>query len=194
MPRRTSRICLASAMRDVDAVETDRAGGRLLEPEDGAADGGLAAAGFADQAERLARRDRERHVVDRLHRRDLRGEEAGAAERHREVFAQCVDLQQRLGEFSRGRNGGRLRARPGRIPACRPRSPRRGCRPRRGRGRSRATGRSAAHRRPARYGQRGAKRQPSGGERRSGGRPSMVSSRTPRGRSSRGTERIRPMV
>ena len=41
-------------MGDVDAVETDGAVGRLLEPEHGAADGGLAAAGFADQAERLA--------------------------------------------------------------------------------------------------------------------------------------------
>jgi hypothetical protein len=45
-----------------------------------------------------------------------------------------------------------------------------------------------------RNGQRGANRQPLGGERRSGGRPSMVSRRCPRGISSRGTERIRPIV
>src|ERR1700704_92022 len=38
------------------------------------------------------------------------------------------------------------------------------------------------------YGQRGAKRQPSGAEARLGGRPSMVSSLVPRGRSRRGTE------
>ena len=36
----------------------DRAAGRLLEPQDQAADRGLAAAGFADQPQRLARRDR----------------------------------------------------------------------------------------------------------------------------------------
>ena len=55
-------------MGDVDPGKSDRAGGRLLEFEDGAADGGLAAAGFANEAERLAGRDRERYVVDRFHR------------------------------------------------------------------------------------------------------------------------------
>ena len=41
-------------MRDVGAAEADRAAGRLVELEHGAADRGLAAAGLADQAERLA--------------------------------------------------------------------------------------------------------------------------------------------
>ena len=42
-------------MRDVAAVDLDAAVGRLDQPQDGAPDGGFAAAGFADQAERLAR-------------------------------------------------------------------------------------------------------------------------------------------
>ena len=41
-----------------------RARGRLDQAQDGAADGGLAAAGLADEAERLARADREAHAVD----------------------------------------------------------------------------------------------------------------------------------
>ncbi len=80
------------------------------------------------------------------------------------------------------------------APACRRRSRRRGCR------RCawpvvivRSTT-SVSTQASIRKRQRGAKRQPGGGKRRSGGRPSMVSSRIPRGRSSRGTERIRPMV
>ena len=51
--------------RDVLAVERDAAGGRLDQPQHGAAHRRLAAARFADQAERLARRDREAHAVDR---------------------------------------------------------------------------------------------------------------------------------
>ena len=42
-------------------------------------------------------------------------------------------------------------------------------------------------------GQRGAKRQPGGGAAALGGRPSIVSSLSPRGRSSRGTDRKRPI-
>ena len=41
-------------MRDVAAVDPDAAAGRLDQPQDRAADRRLAAAGFADQAERLA--------------------------------------------------------------------------------------------------------------------------------------------
>ena len=46
--------------------KTDRAAGRLVQPQDRAAEGGLAAAGLADQAERLAALDRQRDAVDRL--------------------------------------------------------------------------------------------------------------------------------
>jgi hypothetical protein len=41
---------------------------RLIETEHDAADRGLATAGFADEAKRLARRNRKRHVIDRAHR------------------------------------------------------------------------------------------------------------------------------
>jgi hypothetical protein len=43
-------------VHEVDALEDDLARGRLLEPQDQPADRGLAAAGLADQPERLARR------------------------------------------------------------------------------------------------------------------------------------------
>src|SRR5262245_57723520 len=95
-------------MRDVDAGETNRAVGWLFELENGAANGGLAAAGFADQPQRLAWRDRERHIIDRLYRCDFRREYAGAAERHLEIFAQRLDLQDRACVLRRGSRRGRL--------------------------------------------------------------------------------------
>ena len=52
-------------MRDVLAVEEDLAG-RLVEAQDGAAHGRLAATRFADQAERLAAANLERDAVDGL--------------------------------------------------------------------------------------------------------------------------------
>ena len=51
--------------RDVLAVKPDAAGGRLDQPQHGAADRRLAAAALADQAERLAALDREADAVDR---------------------------------------------------------------------------------------------------------------------------------
>src|SRR5262245_61389466 len=95
-------------MRDVDAGETNRAVGWLFELENGAANGGLAAAGFADQPQRLAWRDRERHIIDRLYRCDFRREYAGAAERHLEIFAQRLDLQDRACVLRRGSRCSRL--------------------------------------------------------------------------------------
>ena len=49
---------------DVLAVEHDLARGRRHEPEDGAPEGGLAAARLADEAQGLAAPDLKRHVVD----------------------------------------------------------------------------------------------------------------------------------
>ena len=49
----------------------DRAAGRLEQPGEQPAGGGLAAAGLADQAERLALADVEVDAVDRAHRADL---------------------------------------------------------------------------------------------------------------------------
>ncbi len=45
-------------------VEADRAGGRLDQPQHQPGDGGLAGTGFADQAEALAARQRERGIAD----------------------------------------------------------------------------------------------------------------------------------
>ena len=55
----------AREVGDVGAEDADRPGGRLHEPRDAVADRGLAAAGLADQADQLARADRQRHAVDR---------------------------------------------------------------------------------------------------------------------------------
>jgi hypothetical protein len=63
------------------------------EAEHGAPEGRLAAAGFADQAERLARPQVEGHAVDGpQRRRRLAGEKAAA---DREVHLQIVDREQR---------------------------------------------------------------------------------------------------
>src|SRR5262245_22699882 len=63
---------LRGAMGDVRAAKSDRPCRRLLQLENGAADGGLAAPGFADEAERLACGNGESDIVDRLYRRSLR--------------------------------------------------------------------------------------------------------------------------
>ena len=63
-PQRPQRAALEPG--DVAALELDRAGGRIVEPQDRAAGGGLAAAGLADEPERLALADLEADVVDRL--------------------------------------------------------------------------------------------------------------------------------
>ncbi len=56
---------------DLAPVEAHRARGRLEKLEDGAAQGGLPAAGFADQAERLALGDVEADPVHGAHAADL---------------------------------------------------------------------------------------------------------------------------
>ena len=56
--------------RELGAVELDRPGGRLDEPQDEPTDGRLAAARLADQAERLAAPDVEADAVDGLDRGD----------------------------------------------------------------------------------------------------------------------------
>src|SRR5690242_21312871 len=78
--------------RDVVAVEADRSGCRLVQANEQAAEGRLAAAGLADDAEGLAAPHVERHVVDRVH--DL----AAAAEGRRlerEVLDEVARLEQR---------------------------------------------------------------------------------------------------
>ena len=65
--RRNGFISRLLKPRDVLPADADRAVGRLDQPQDGAADGGFAAAGLADQAERLALADREADAIDRQH-------------------------------------------------------------------------------------------------------------------------------
>src|SRR5262249_49131096 len=63
------------------------------QPGEQAAGGGLAAAGLADQGERLAQGDREVQPVHRLDRADLAGEDAVP---DREVLAQAGHRQHRV--------------------------------------------------------------------------------------------------
>ena len=80
-------------VRDVLAVEHDRAGGRLVEAQDRAADRRLPAARLADEAERLAAPDRERDVVDRLHVADVAVEHDAALDR--EPDREVLELDER---------------------------------------------------------------------------------------------------
>ena len=134
--------------------------GRLVELEHRAADRGLAAAGFADQAERLARHDVDRDVVHRLHGRGRVGEEAGAGGLHGEVFLQVIDDEQRLGAALRQRGrAGLLRSFcggtsvPAMISFARMQADAWS-------GATGASGGSICVHASIRYGQRGAKRQP----------------------------------
>jgi hypothetical protein len=61
--------------RDIDALETDLAAGRLDQPEQQAPGGRLAAAGFPDEPERLPARDRKVDAVDGARRRSSCGKQ-----------------------------------------------------------------------------------------------------------------------
>ncbi len=78
--------------RDILAIESDRAAGRLDQSQHGARYRRLAAAGFADQAERLAGAEREADAVDRMHGADLAAKHAAA---HRVVLDQIGHLEKR---------------------------------------------------------------------------------------------------
>src|SRR6185369_11682003 len=80
-------------LADPLAVEADVAGGRLEQPHDAAAERRLAAAGLADQAERLALGDAQRDVVHGMHAGDLAREHALP---DREVLLQALDLDERV--------------------------------------------------------------------------------------------------
>ena len=68
----------AGRSQDVLAIEQHLSGGGLFEPGEAAGDGGLAAAGLADQGDDLAFPDREVHAVDGADRGP--GEDAAAVE------------------------------------------------------------------------------------------------------------------
>src|SRR6185312_5769968 len=77
------------------AVVLDRTFGGRLQVEDRPAGGRLAAAGLADQPERLAREQGQVDPVDRLDVADRTADQALALDR--EVFLQAADLEHRLG-------------------------------------------------------------------------------------------------
>ena len=72
------------------AVVIDLAARGLIELQNRAADGGLAAAGFADQTEGLTLFDEEGHVVHRFERLGLKGADADV-----EILFQVADIHQR---------------------------------------------------------------------------------------------------
>ena len=79
---------------DLGAVEVDFAIGLFLQAQDGLADGGLAAAGLADQTHGGTTLDLERDAVNGLHMADGLLKEAGL---DGEILFQILDNQQILG-------------------------------------------------------------------------------------------------
>src|SRR5438445_4488165 len=97
-PRVVAAELKAAERVDVLTVEEHAPGGRLLEPQQQTRGSRLAAAGFADQTERLLASDREAHAVDRFHvaRRAPDDQPAG----DREVLREVLGPDQRLGDGS----------------------------------------------------------------------------------------------
>ena len=105
MSRRSGRSsdrlrCVMSLPSKIDLTA-----GRLQQAGDHPAERGLAAAGLADDAERLALADVERHPVDGLDRPDLALEEDAPG--HREVHLHVPDGQELLGRRGLGLGVGR---------------------------------------------------------------------------------------
>ena len=76
---------------DALSVEHDLSRGDVEQPQHRAADRGLAAAGFADERQRLAALDVERHAVDGTDRGRLLPEAAA----QRKMLLEIVDLEER---------------------------------------------------------------------------------------------------
>jgi hypothetical protein len=87
------------------SLESDRSGGRVQQPDDGATNRGLPASGFTDQTKGLARGQREAHAVDGM---DLSNRPPTESFLDREVLDEIVDAKD-LFTFSRAiveRSGG----------------------------------------------------------------------------------------
>ena len=134
-PGRSSgcRAAAAASARRTGAVmsrpsKTIVPAGRLQQPGEQPAGGGLAAAGLADQAERLAPLDVEVEAVDGLHRADLAAEEQPA--RIGKCFCRPVTASRASGRAPARSAATGCRSRPGsRMPARSPRRCSRGIRP-----------------------------------------------------------------
>src|SRR5260370_25702416 len=94
-PERAQRMGVHA--RDVGALEPDLARAGLYQPQDAATGGRLAAAGFSDQAQRLALADLKADPVAGVPLLHFAGEDAAL---HREVLAQVLDRQKRFGAHS----------------------------------------------------------------------------------------------
>ncbi len=91
MSRRNGRICLRLRFVMSSPSKTILPRGRLEQLDDRAAERRLAAAGLADDAERLPRLDAEAHAVDGSHLTDRVLEEAGL---DREVLDEVLDAEE----------------------------------------------------------------------------------------------------
>ena len=103
---------LAGRGGDVVTTEADRARERVDPTQDGPPGRGLAGSALADETERLALGDRERHLVDGVDVADVLAPEAGAADG--EADAQVVDLDEGTSRYqarvtSNGRQHATLR-------------------------------------------------------------------------------------
>ena len=94
MSRRTAHHLLVAQLEDRLAVDRHRARRRRDEPQDDLAERRLAAAGLADQAERLAASHVEADAVDGPDRADLANAEEAAADR--EVLDEVLDLDEHV--------------------------------------------------------------------------------------------------
>ena len=75
---------------EIPPLEADTAAGRLLEPEHELGGGGLAAARFTHDAERLPALDRKRDAIDRAHHAAVGAEDPAPGP---EVLAERLDLE-----------------------------------------------------------------------------------------------------
>ena len=98
----------AFEVRQVAALVEHAAGGGPGELQDGAAGRALAAAAFADQAQRLTPEDLEVEPVDGVHGADLALEDDAVGDR--KVDAQALDCDERLGAAASRRRGAALGA------------------------------------------------------------------------------------
>ena len=154
--------------REVLAEPDDAARARLDQTEHGAAECRLAAAGFADDAERLAGMQLEAYAIDRLERHKAPPQQA--ADRDREMHREVLDAEQRRAHASRSRWQALAR------------------------GASNSSSRGHSAQRSNAKAQRLRNAQPSGNAWRFGGCPGIVLRSAAVGSSSRGIELSRPRV
>ena len=169
--RRIRRIASLSRLAISSPLKRIEPRCRIHQPQHQPSGGRLAAAGFADQRQRLAARDLEGDVLDRAHHADQLAPQQTA--RHRKMLDQAIDLKDRRLAHAAASTGAFQQAT-------------------RWVGLMSRSGGDASRQRPSANGQRGAKRQPFGWLLAPGTVPSIVASRS-RSTSRRGIEPSSPM-